>query len=156
MTPFKPNLRVSIPQRESCPSSSSSSSTSATQWSSSPPTSIDFSTRSLLLYTLSMLPDHVLSPSSWRSNGHSKYSSPLMLSYQVPETKITVEVTGYANEQYVIRLLRQQGFEEDEEMSPLVAVSVHGNESDGQRYDVPAWKIRETLAERIGWDKRFE
>jgi hypothetical protein len=79
-----------------------------------------------------------------------------MFSYGVPETNITVEVTGYANEQYVVRLLGQQGFEGDNEMSPLVAVSVHGNESDGQRYDVPAWKVRETLVERIGWDKRFE
>jgi len=79
-----------------------------------------------------------------------------MFSYQVPETNITFEVTGYVNEQYVVRLLGQQGFDEDMEMSPLVAVSVHGNESDGQRYDVPAWKVRETLVERIEWDKRFE
>lgn len=103
-----------------------------------------------------MLPDDVLSPSSWRSNGFSKYSSPLKFSYEVAETNITIEVTGYANEQYVVRLLGQHGFEAQKEMSPLVAVSVHGNESDGQRYDVPAWKVRETLAERIGWDKRFE
>jgi hypothetical protein len=155
ITPFKPQLRVNIPAPTSRPSSSSSTSSTATHWSAASSTSVEFSTRSLLRYTLAMLPDDVLSPSSWRSHGFTNYASPMTLSYEVEETNVTVQVTAYANEQYVVRLLGQQGYD-DEEKSPLVAISVLGNESDGQRYDVPAWKVRETLLERIEWDKHLE
>lgn len=108
-----------------------------------------------------MLPDHILSPSTWRTDALvADISSPMSLSYVVPETNVTVEVTGYANEQYVIRLLGQQNLLEEDKgngnSSPLIAVSILGHQCDGERYDVPAWKIRESLLERIGWNREID
>lgn len=103
-----------------------------------------------------MLPDHVLSPSSWRMHAFDEDNhSPLALSYVVPETNVTVEITGYANGQYVVRLYGQQSpVVADKEViqSPLVSVSVLGHHCFGERYDVPAWKVRESLMERIKWN----
>jgi hypothetical protein len=112
------------------------------------------------MYTIGMLPDHVLSPSSWNLYAFDPTkSSPMTLFYFVPETNVTVQITGYANGQYVVRLLGQQTSSVDRETrsdSPLVAVSICGSPIDGERQDVPAWKVRETLMERIEWDKQLE
>jgi cellobiose-specific phosphotransferase system component IIB len=87
--------------------------------------------------------------------------SPLALSYAVPETNITVEITGYANGQYVVRLLGPQQstmIEEKEDIcqSPLISVSVLGHQCFGEEYDVPAWKVRESLMERIKWSPSLD
>jgi hypothetical protein len=161
--PLKPQLRVDIPSWTvslAAPSYSPPSASSLTPWS--PPDSpVSASTRSLLMYTIGMLPDHVLSPSSWKLYAFDPTkSSPLTLFYFVPETNVTVQITGYANGQYVVRLLGQQiSLVENKEVRydlPLVAVSICGSPGDGERQDVPAWKVRETLMERIEWDKELE
>lgn len=114
------------------------------------------STRSLLLYTMEMLPDHVLSPVSWRMHAMSPgKNSPTMLSYVVPETNVVVEVTGYVNGQYVVRLLGR-GLDEVEDDPPLISMSILGHRADGESYDVPAWKVRETLMEKIAWNKHLD
>lgn len=78
-------------------------------------------------------------------------SNPLNLSFIVPETNVTVDITGYANGQYVVRLIGQQGSFGEEKETPLIALSILGHDCFGERYDVPAWKVRESLMERIGW-----
>jgi hypothetical protein len=83
-------------------------------------------------------------------------SSPLNLSFIVPETNITVEVTGYANEQYVVRLLGQQWIYGEEKETPLVAVSILGHHCFGERRDVPAWKVKEALMEKIACDQGLD
>lgn len=72
--------------------------------------------------------------------------------YFVPETNITVEVTGYANGQFVVRL--QQSDEGLSPGRPLVAVSISGR-GDG-RMEVPAWKVRENLMERVAWNRDLD
>src|SRR5271169_5891562 len=92
LTPtFRPQLQVNIPTWTISTPSFSPLSASFTP--------VERSTRSLLQYTMEMLPDHVLSPSSWRKT-HSfndESSSPMTLTFLVEETNVTVEVTGYAN-----------------------------------------------------------
>ena len=102
------------------------------------------------------LPDHVLSPISWRLHALSPgKNSPSTLSYVVPETNVVVEVTGYINGQYVVRLLGggTEGLGDEE---PLISVSILGHQCDGEIYDVPAWKVRETLIEKIAWNQGLE
>src|SRR5271169_1030133 len=102
MTPtFKPRLRVNIPSWSISPATTSTSTPSFVPLSPSL-TPVEPSTRTLLQYTIEMLPDHVLSPSSWRLHALDESSSPLNLSFLVPETNVTVEVTGYVNGQYVV------------------------------------------------------
>jgi hypothetical protein len=160
--PLKPQLRVNIPSWIPPPGTASSPPSFGTPLTQRSPSlsSSEISTRSLLLYTIEMLPDRILAPSTWRSHALvADPSSPMSLSYLVPETNVTVEVTGYANEQYVIRLLGQQNLLEEDKAginSPLIAVSILGHQCDGERYDVPAWKIRESLLERIGWNREID
>lgn len=151
MTPnSKPQLRVNIPSW----TVSSDGTTPPFEPLSPSPTPVERSARTLLQYTIERLPDDVLSPSSWRM--HNNSSSPMNLSFVVPETNVTVDVTGYANGQYVVRLLGSQCSFGEEKETPLVAVSVSGHECFGERYDVPAWKVRESLMERIGWHQGLD
>ena len=76
----------------------------------------------------------------------------MTLRYIVPETNVTVEVTGYDNGQFVVRL--QQYGEGVSGGMPLVAVSINGR-GDG-RTEVPAWKVRESLMERVAWNRELE
>src|SRR5579859_7628829 len=114
MTPnLKPQLRVNIPSWTvslSQPSNSPpSESFLAGQWSPSSISPVSASTRNLLQYTIGTLPDHVLSPKSWRLHAHETYASkPMTLLYFVPETNVCVQITGYANGQYVVRIMGQQ------------------------------------------------
>src|SRR5438046_3054910 len=143
---FPPRLEVTIPTWKVPTPSLSPVSPSFTP--------VEGSIRSLLQYTVALLPDQILSPSSWRSNSiNDEFSSPVTLSFVVQETNVTLEVTGYANGQYVVRLLGQQ---ESDKWTPLVAVSVLGHECFGEMYDVPAWKVRETLMEKIGWHQGLD
>jgi hypothetical protein len=115
---------------------------------------VDGSMRELLLYTIGMLPDDVLSPSTWRMHAYeSPVSSPLSLSYLVSETGVTVEITGYDNGQYVVRLLGPQMMGENE--SALISVNLLGK-CFGERCDVPAWKVRESLMERINYNHSLD
>src|SRR5262245_18013315 len=62
----------------------------------SPPLSPDSPSRQHLMYTITMLPDHVLSPSTWELYTSSREKScPTTFCYRVPETNVAVEVTGY-------------------------------------------------------------
>jgi hypothetical protein len=86
----------------------------------------------------------------------------MALFYLVPETGVTVQVTGYANGQFVVRLLAKQtnevrGKEGEGEREPVVAISVSGGiDYEGESMDVPAWKVRETLIERIIWNRNLD
>lgn len=80
----------------------------------------------------------------------------MTLTFLVPETNVTFEVTGYANGQFVLRLLGQQNWFGEEKMKPLVAVSILGHECFGEKFDVPAWKVRECLMEKIGWHQGLD
>jgi hypothetical protein len=158
--PLKPQLRVDIPSWTvslSTPSTSPPYDSASSQGSSLIP---DTSTRGLLLYTIGMLPDHVLSPSSWRTHSLSMdKASPMTVYYLVPETSVSLQVTGYANDQYVVRLLGQKGPSGEmgnDSPSPLIAVCISGHQHDGISKDVPAWKVRETLMERIQWNKNLD
>lgn len=87
----------------------------------------------------------------------------MTLLYFVPETNVCVQITGYANGQYVVRIMGQQispvvageeqrgGYE-----TPLVAVNIYACQYHGEWQDVPAWKVREILMERVDWDKELE
>lgn len=156
----RPQLRVDIPSWtiSLSPTLSSGSfpefSSLSTSWPSAA-SPLSASKQNLLMYTISMLPDHVLSPSSWESHSSDpERSGPMMLRYIVPETNVVVEVTGYANGQFVIRL--QQNSEGLSEGDPLVAVSIPAVRGDGRIQEVPAWKVRETLMERISWNRELE
>ena len=151
LTPtFRPQLQINIPTWTISTPSFSPLSPSFTP--------VERSTRSLLQYTMEMLPDHLLSPSSWRKKHpfNDASSSPMTLTFLVEETNVTVEVTGYANGQFVLRLLAQQNSFGEEKMTPLVAVSILGHECFGEKFDVPAWKVRESLMERIGWHQGLD
>jgi hypothetical protein len=85
----------------------------------------------------------------------------MTLLYFVPETNVCVQVTGYANGQYVVRILGQQispvaECQRGNYDTPLVAVNVYACQYDGEWQDVPAWKVREKLMERVDWDKELE
>jgi hypothetical protein len=155
--PQKPQLRLDVsPWTVSLGRPTGPLSDSATPQQSSPPES---STRSLLSYTVGMLPDDVLSPSSWRTQAltTNKATSPLTVRYLVPETSVMLHVTGYANDQYVVRLTNQQTSHTNiENRPPLITVSIGGDCYDGQSKDVPAWKVRETLLERIKWNQLLD
>ena len=151
LTPtFRPQLQVNIPTWTISAPSFSPLSASFTP--------VERSTRSLLQYTLEMLPEHVLSPSSWRKTPsfNEESSCPMSLTFLVEETNVTVEVTGYANGQFVLRLLGQQNSFGEEKITPLIAVSISGHECFGEKFEVPAWKVRESLMERIGWHQGFD
>ena len=169
MTPTsKPQLRVNIPSWTislSQPSTSPPSESHLSgQWSPSALSPVSPSTRNLLQYTIGTLPDHVLSPKSWRLHSPDPYASkPMTLMYFVPETNVCVHITGYANGQYVVRIMGQQispvavvAEEQREYDVPLVAVNIYACHYDGGCQDVPAWKVREKLMERVDWDKELE
>jgi hypothetical protein len=139
VTEMRPTLEVRIPSYESTPISSSSSSPLE-------------SARSFLQQTINSLPDVVLSPAWWKLQAPG--ANPLILSYAVPDSGVVVQVTGYANGQYVVRIFSAPEGQRPE--SPLVAVSVLGHECFGEVKDVPAWKVRETLLERIGWSQMLD
>ena len=143
ITEMKPSL-----EQLSIPAYSSSSSTPGSSSSTSPLESA----RSLLQQTINSLPDLVLSPSWWRLQAPS--TNPLILSYAVPDSGVVLQVTGYANGQYVVRIFSAQEGERPE--SPLVAVSVLGHECFGEVNEVPAWKVRESLLERIQWSNGLD
>jgi hypothetical protein len=152
----RPQLRVDIPSwtvQLSPPSTSVSPPEHlSSSWSGSSPLSA--SKQTLLMYTISMLPDYVLSPSSWELHTSDREDSgPATLRYFVPETNITVEVTGYTNGQYVVRL--QQNTDGLSHGKPLVAVSIYGR-GDGGRMEFPARKVRESLMERVAWNRDLD
>ena len=164
MTPvLKPQLRVNIPSwTVSLSNSTPPSESPLGQWSPPATSPVSASTRNLLQHTIGTLPDHVLSPRSWRLQAQEpKSSNPMTLLYFVPETNVCVQITGYANGQYVIRIMgqpvsptteyRHQGYD-----VPLVAVNIYDCQYDGEWQDVPAWKVREKLMERVDWDKELE
>jgi hypothetical protein len=98
-----------------------------------------------------MIPDHIISPESGRMFSDAEISTPLTMSYFAQETNITVQITMYSNGQHVVRLLgRQEGVGQE---SPLVAVSVQGYRCDGKWQEVPVWKVRERLIEKVEWDQ---
>jgi hypothetical protein len=123
---------------------------------------VSASTRNLLQHTIGTLPDHVLSPLSWKRHAHEPHiSKPLTLLYFVPETNVCVQITGYANGQYVVRILGQQQISPFERQKreyevPLVTVTIYACQYDGEWQDVPAWKVREKLMERVDWDRELE
>ena len=167
MTPgFKPQLRVNIPSWTISLSTLSNntppSSSSLGQWSPSAISPVSASTRDLLQYTIGTLPDHVLSPKSWRLHASEPNSSkPMTLLYFVPETNVCVQITGYTNGQYVVRIMGQQTspvmeYQKQGYEIPLVAVNIYACQYDGEWQDVPAWKVREKLMERVDWDKELE
>ena len=39
---------------------------------------------------------------------------------------------------------------------PLVTVTIYACQYDGEWQDVPAWKVREKLMERVDWDRELE
>ena len=92
----------------------------------------------------------------------------MVLFYLVPETGVTLQITGYANGQFVVRLLTEtfasalNGHDASEakrtrEREPVVAISVCGGWNyDGESVDVPAWKVREALMERIIWNRYLD
>lgn len=166
MTPsLKPQLRVNIPSWTVSLSTSSITppdESSLGQWSPSMISPVSASTRNLLRYTIGTLPDHVLSPLSWKLHAHESHiSKPLTLLYFVPETNVCVQITGYANGQYVVRILGQQQnspfkSQKQEYEVPLVTVTIYACQYDGEWQDVPAWKVREKLMERVDWDRELE
>jgi hypothetical protein len=157
----KPALHVSIPSmtvslESSANNSNASWETSYTQQvnkspSTSPespsPTSAGISPRVHLLHTIAGLPDHVLSPTTWEAFSPRENTVPVTLCYSVPETNVAVEVTGYANGQFVVRVFCEAA-------GPVVAVNVRGG--GVQKEEIPAWKVRETILERIAWDRELD
>jgi hypothetical protein len=139
VTEMRPSLEVRIPSYDSTPTSSTSSSPLE-------------SARSFLQQTINSLPDVVLSPAWWKLQAPG--ANPLILSYAVPDSGVVVQVTGYANGQYVVRIFSAHEGQRPE--SPLVAVSVLGHECFGEVKEVPAWKVREALLERIGWSQMLD
>jgi len=78
----------------------------------------------------------------------------MTLLYFARGTNITVEITGYSNGQYVVRLLGRQLADENLERA-LVAVSISDYQCDGEWQDVPCRKVREMLAEKVEWDQEL-
>jgi hypothetical protein len=150
-TSIKPKLHIDIdPPRYNLPSPPSSPKFQHSSKLPESSRSADGSLRSILLSTIDAIPDHVISPSSWELFSDAEILTPLTLCYFARETDITVQITGYANGQYVVRLLGPQGCAGD---IPLVAVSVSEYRNGGQWQDVPTWRIREKLIEKVEWDQ---
>jgi len=116
------------------------------------------SLRGILRATIERIPDHVISPSLWRVFLDPDVLTPLTLSYFVGETNITVQITGYSNGQYVVRLLLGRQLCGDNECHmmgeiPLVAVSFADYRCDGEWQNLPVRSVREKLIEKVEWDQ---
>jgi len=147
----KPKLHIDVdPPRYNLPSPPSTPKFQSSAKLPESPKVADGSMRSILLSTIDAIPEHVISPSSWEFFSDADLLTPLTLCYFARETNITVQITGYANGQYVVRLLGRQGGCGD---MPLVAVSVSEYRKGGEWQDVPTWRIRQKLIEKVEWDQ---